>query len=244
MEASAGGSGWNAAVVHPLSMASPPKLRYHRTLRRSGSRDDTGPGAVCNDFTAESGAARRSARAAAGRRGSLLLLVAFAVPSPGARAGADPFSATVKVDATADTAAKARETARARRPAPRPCRDRRALAGRRRPAQIAEARRQGDHRPRRQFRGRQRADVGGALCRRLHLPFPPGRDPPRLAPAGNERHRDPGRHQVPASRRKPPATAGHCVAGIPGRRAQRAVGRPKPVARGMGRRPAAGAACI
>ena len=37
---------------------------------------------------------------------------------------------------------------------------------------AAEARRQGDHRHGRQFRGGERTDVGGALCCRLHLSFP------------------------------------------------------------------------
>ena len=55
---------------------------------------------------------RRSKRAAACRRALLLLLLAAAAATPARAQEADPFSATVKVDATADTAAKARETAR------------------------------------------------------------------------------------------------------------------------------------
>jgi hypothetical protein len=57
-------------------------------------------------------AGRRSERRIAGAAFLFLLLLVQAASEPAGAQGADPFSATVKVDARADTAAKARETAR------------------------------------------------------------------------------------------------------------------------------------
>ena len=125
-------------------------------------------------------AARRHAAGGAPAAGAalLLLLVVVRRPAAGAGAGGRPVLGDGEGRRHAPTrAAKAREAARldGQRRALAAIADR--LPGGRRRGQTAEARRQGDHRPRRQFRGRQRADVGGALYRRLHFPFPPGRDP-------------------------------------------------------------------
>ncbi|HEX2151193.1 MAG TPA: DUF2066 domain-containing protein [Stellaceae bacterium] len=57
-------------------------------------------------------AGRRSERRIAGAAFLFLLLLVQAAGEPAGAQGADPFSATVKVDARADTAAKAREAAR------------------------------------------------------------------------------------------------------------------------------------
>src|ERR1700693_5413296 len=84
---------------------------------RSGGREDKGSGPVCNEVAMGSpltprGAVSRSGwrRAGAAALG-LLLLIAAAMPGR-AQDAEDPYTATVKVDATADSAANAREAAR------------------------------------------------------------------------------------------------------------------------------------
>ena len=93
-------------------MASHRKLRYHRKARPL-CREDTGSGAQCNDLAADGGFGRQPKRAPdCRRRIPLLLLLVQAAGEPARAQETDPFSATVKVDARADTAAKAREAAR------------------------------------------------------------------------------------------------------------------------------------
>ena len=95
-------------------MASPRKLRYHRT--DAGSREHTGSGPSCNEFAMT----LPRVPAQAGRQGGwrfagsafLVVLALGAMSLPGRAEDADPFSATVAVDATADTVATARDMAR------------------------------------------------------------------------------------------------------------------------------------
>ena len=171
----------DAAVVSSACRWRPsPKLRYGRMFSAVGEREDTGSGAVCNDLAAESYRRLPAAGKAQVWRGYPAAAGGFGIPARAAED--DAFSATVKLDASADSAAKAREAARldGQRRALAEIAGR--LAGPGGAATIAEARRQRDHQPRRQFRGRQRADVAGALHGRLHFPLPPGRDPPRPCP--------------------------------------------------------------
>src|SRR6266700_1325292 len=81
-----------------------------------GSREHTGSGPSCNEFAMTlplmpARAGRQGGRRFAGS--ALLVLLAVSVMSgPGRAQDADAFSATVAVDATADSAAQAREMAR------------------------------------------------------------------------------------------------------------------------------------
>ena len=197
-----------------LSMASLAKLRYHRSSAVA-SREDTGSGRGCNELAADGGA---SAGGRSGRRiaGAALLCCCCSfrrLASPARAQEADPFSATVKVDAARRHRGQGARGGAARRPAPGAGGDRRTPAGRRRRGQTAKARRQGDHRPRRQFRGRERADVGGALYGRLHVSFPAGGDP-----AGPGRCRD---RRRPRTCAKPPLRASRKVAQAAGNAASR-----------------------
>ena len=100
------------------------------------------------------------------------------------------------------------------------------LAGGTAPSQAAKARRQDDHRPRPQLRGGERAHVGGALCRRLHLPFPTGGNPARAAKGRDRRRR--------RTRQAGDPDPGHAIAGAT-RVRNRCCGQTQPVARGLGR---------
>src|SRR5712691_4192552 len=104
----------------PLSMASPRKLRYHRVCGR-GAANITGSGPSCNEFAMTlpvmpAGAGRQSGWRFAGAALLVALVpgvLALGLTSLGVRAQEpDPLSATVAVDATADTVVKAREMAR------------------------------------------------------------------------------------------------------------------------------------
>jgi len=97
--------------------------------------------------------------------GGLLLLLSVMVQAGLARAEdqGEGYSATVRVDATGDSVAAARELAR--------------VDGQRRALVLVIDRLSGTpdghYRYGRKFRGRERADVSGSLSRRLHLSFPP-----------------------------------------------------------------------
>ena len=84
------------------------------TERGRRCRDDTGSGAHCNDLAADERLrpGGRSGRRIAGAAFLSCCCSFRRLAQPARAQEADPFSATVKVDARADTAAKARETAR------------------------------------------------------------------------------------------------------------------------------------
>src|SRR3954451_8454560 len=93
-------------------MASHRKLRYHRRRGRNAARvRDRGRSAMTLPLMAASAGSQSGRRIAAAAFLSLLLLVQ-ASGEPVRAQETDPFSATVKVDGRADTAAKAREAAR------------------------------------------------------------------------------------------------------------------------------------
>ncbi len=96
-------------------------------------------------------AAGRSGRRVAGAGLLVLLIVAWLVGPAGADDQPDPYSATVKVDATADSAASARTVART--DGQRHALDEvvKGLERHGRFVEIAKARRPGDHQPRRQL---------------------------------------------------------------------------------------------
>jgi uncharacterized protein DUF2066 len=96
-----------------LPMASPPKLRYDRRLLMDTKIWNRRQFAMSSPLVSAIAGGRVGRRAAGA--GLLLLVLAWGVtPAPLALAdqSADPYSATVKVDATADDAAAARTIAR------------------------------------------------------------------------------------------------------------------------------------
>src|SRR5260221_6847651 len=104
-----------------LSIASSQKLRYDRILA-VGGREDKDRGqfaqfakslelAMGLELTPLALARRTARRCAGAGLLSLLLLIGSAMPGR-AQQAEDPYAATVKVDATADSAANARESAR------------------------------------------------------------------------------------------------------------------------------------
>jgi hypothetical protein len=99
-----------------LPMASPPKLRYYRGLPGSAKIWDRRRFAMTSPLVSAIGGGRFGRRVAGA--GSLLLVavLGFALAAGASFAWADeqadPYSATVKVDATADSAAAARTIAR------------------------------------------------------------------------------------------------------------------------------------
>ena len=193
-----------ASAMHRITashhgVASQTALSPAKRGRCAARIRDRGRSAMTLPLMAAS-AGGRSGRRIAGAAFLSLLLLVQAAGEPARAQETDPFSATVKVDARADTAAKAREAARidGQRRALAAIAER--LSGGGAPAKAAEARRQGDHRSRRQFRGCERAHVGGALSGRLHVSFPAGRDP-----AGPGCCRDAGAGTAEAPRQPPAA---------------------------------------
>src|SRR5713226_8533274 len=88
---------------------------------RSGSREDKGSGSACNEFAMvlplmPAAAGRGSGWPPGNCRAAWAALVVVAAlgvgSTPGLAEEPDPFSATVAIDATAETVVKARETAR------------------------------------------------------------------------------------------------------------------------------------
>src|SRR5687767_10814611 len=95
----------------PNGVTSQTALSPGRRGRNAARVRDRGRSAMTLPLIAAS-AGRRSERRIAGAAFLFLLLLVQAAGEPAGAQRTDPFSATVKVDARADTAAKARETAR------------------------------------------------------------------------------------------------------------------------------------